>query len=154
MIVDHLDNWKHYTMGTAWKYAMDFLHSLSPDAEERRYELQGEDMFASIASYQTIPQKECVPEAHRKYTDIQVLLSGSEYIDWCPQKGLEVDTPYVDDIELYKTPESGSTRLYMRPGIFAVFFPQDAHRPQMMIGQEPQTTKKVVIKVKCELLEP
>ena len=53
MIIDKLENWEHYHFGPGWKRAFEFLTTLTPDAEEKKYELQGEEIFAQVMSYET-----------------------------------------------------------------------------------------------------
>jgi beta-galactosidase beta subunit len=38
------------------------------------------------------------------------------------------------------------------PGIFIAFFPHDAHMPGVSVGDSPAFVKKVVVKIKAELL--
>ncbi|MBU4412133.1 MAG: YhcH/YjgK/YiaL family protein, partial [Proteobacteria bacterium] len=76
MIVDRLDNYKYYPLGKAWQLAFDFLRSLPPDAEEKKYHLQGDDLFAIVISYEPQTQETSELEAHWKYLDIQALLTG------------------------------------------------------------------------------
>jgi biofilm protein TabA len=52
---------------------------------------------------------------------------------------------------LYYPPTTQSVTLHMRPGHFAVFLPQDAHRPGVMADQ-PSQIKKLVFKVATSLL--
>ena len=45
--------------------------------EDGRHEIDGERLFILLQSYETKPEND-TPEAHRKYIDIQYLLSGQE----------------------------------------------------------------------------
>ena len=152
MIADKRENWKSYPFGEAWKTAFDFLAGLAPDAEEREYPLRGKDLYASVASYETRPGGD--PEAHRIYVDVQCLLSGAEAVGWLPARGLQVKTPYspAKDIEFYDVRLEEQSRILLRPGLFAVFFPWDAHAPGLVAGDAPARVKKVVVKIKRELL--
>lgn len=152
MIVDKHENWKSYPFGEAWKVAFDFLAGLAPDAEEREYPLRGKDLYASVASYETRSGGD--PEAHRIYVDVQCLLSGAEAVGWLPARSLQVKTPYdpARDIEFYDVRRKEQSRILLRPGLFAVFFPWDAHAPGLMAGDAAGRVKKVVVKIKRELL--
>jgi lipoprotein-releasing system ATP-binding protein len=46
MIVDRIENWRRYFNNPAWQKAFDYLASLTPDSEEQKTELDGEDVFA------------------------------------------------------------------------------------------------------------
>ena len=155
MIVDRLENWRRCLSGPAWTRAFEFLLGLGPDAEEGTHELQGKDIFAPVTGYQTRYPEEALLEAHREYIDIQATLSGSERIEWFPTQGLKVKTPYdpEKDVEFFHRPHKGCVRVDMAPGMFMVLFPEDAHMPQLSVGSEPETVKKVVIKIRLGLLD-
>ncbi len=154
MIVDKLKNWEHYQFGSAWKCAFDFLISLTPDSDEKKYNLQGDEIFAQVMSYKTRTPATAVLETHRKHIDIQTVLIGSEGIEWFPKDGLIVDTPYDEskDAAFYKRISPGSCRVNVFPGTFVMLFPQDAHMPALTIEEKPELIKKVVVKIKAELL--
>lgn len=154
MIVDRLHNHKCYPFGKAWQLAFDFLLALPPDAEEKKYPLLGDDLFAIVMSYQTRTSDTAEIEAHRKYLDIQAVLRGAEGIGWSQVDDLRIDTPYdaAKDAELYKHPERGLLRVDLFPGDFIALFPHDAHMPSLMTQQLPVFTKKVVVKVGMHLL--
>jgi YhcH/YjgK/YiaL family protein len=154
MIIDKLENWEHYHFGPAWKRALEFLMTLTPDAEEKKYRLQGDEIFAQVATYETRRPETAVLEAHRKYVDIQTVLSGSEKMECFSREGLAVDTPYDEskDAEFYRRSGHAPTRVDLSPGTFVMLFPQDAHMPGLMIGERPELIKKVVVKISLELL--
>ena len=143
-----------YTYGSAWKKAFDFLTHLSPDANERRYDILGDDIFALVMSYKTKNPEDAVLEAHRKYVDIQSVLVGSEGIEWFNREGLLVDTPYneADDYELFKRESHGPARADVHPKMFVTLFPEDAHMPGLIVGKNPAIVKKVVVKINIKLL--
>jgi YhcH/YjgK/YiaL family protein len=154
MIIDRLENWEHYHFGPAWKRAFEFLMTLTPGAEVKKYSLQGEEIFAQVASYETRTPETAVLETHRKYVDIQTVLSGSEKMECFSREGLAVDTPYDEskDAEFYKCSSPGPTRIDLSPGTFVMLYPQDAHMPGLMIEEKPELIKKVVVKIDLELL--
>ncbi|MGC9329842.1 MAG: YhcH/YjgK/YiaL family protein, partial [Candidatus Hinthialibacter sp.] len=77
MIFDEMGYWENYPLGPAWETAFTFLKTLAPDAEEKKYPIEGDDIFARVMSYETKPREEAVLEAHMKYVDIQTVLYGS-----------------------------------------------------------------------------
>src|SRR3990167_4365500 len=113
MIVDRLQNYRCYPFGKAWELAFDFLLSLDHNAEEKKYHLQGDDLFAIVMSYETCAPDTAEIEAHRKYLDIQAVIRGEEGIGWCQADALQIDTPYdaAKDVELYKPPAQGLLRV-------------------------------------------
>lgn len=156
MIVDCLKNWDSYFSGEDWKCAFEFLMSLGPDSEEKEYPLKGKDIFARIMSYETRLPAAAMLEAHRKYVDIQTVLVAAEAIEWFPVDTLEVKMPYdtAKDVEFYNRPRQGPGRIDIHPGTFVIFFPKDAHMPQLVAGTTPELVKKVVVKINVELVKP
>ncbi|MHC4320828.1 MAG: YhcH/YjgK/YiaL family protein [Planctomycetota bacterium] len=79
MIIDRVEYYNCYPYGLAWNTAFGFLDTITPGAEEKKYEIRGDDIYAIVASYKTRgPHKF---EAHREYVDIQCLLEGQEVIE-------------------------------------------------------------------------
>ncbi len=154
MIFDRLENHTLYPLGNVWETAFDFLKTVTPEMEDKKYILQGDELYASVASYNTKARGVAKLETHRKYVDIQVLISGSETIEIFPKKGLTVNEPYnpEKDVEFYQSPAEPPVQVTLRPSHFVAFFPEDAHMPCLMTGGTPQPVKKVVIKVAVELL--
>ncbi len=82
-------------------------------------------------------------EAHRKYLDIQFVISGNESMGWKNREGLVNSMEYDEerDLEFFKG-EPGSI-MRVPPGSFIVFLPSDAHLPLIGKGE----IHKVVVKV-------
>ena len=153
MIIDRLENWDNYFSGTTWRCVFDFLRTLHPDAAEKEYPLQGNDVFARVISYETKSPDTAVLEAHRKYIDIQMMIQGIECIKWFPVKALKVGVHYdmIKDVEFFHHPLYCPARVDLCPETFIALFPHDAHMTQLMCGNIPRVVKKVVVKVKREL---
>lgn len=113
-----------------------------------KYPIQGDAVFALIQEYLTKEHSECRFEAHRNYIDIQMIVSGKEIIEVLPVDSLEVIEPYKPDVEFFALPKDKTAHaLMMHPKEAAVFFPEDAHRPSMKVGDSAESVKKVVVKV-------
>ncbi|MDQ1326361.1 MAG: hypothetical protein QG564_1486 [Campylobacterota bacterium] len=155
MIIDKLENWKYYHFGPAWKRAFEFLDTLTPLSEEGKYTLLGDDdIFAIIMSYKTHAPEEAIFESHQKYVDIQTVLTGEERFESSFKGELGVNVPYdaLKDIELYQRTTPGKTHIDVLPGTFVMLYPHDAHIAALMIGKKPKWIKKVVVKIKANLL--
>ncbi len=154
MIVDKLENWEHYPFGSGWNRVFEFLMSVTPDLEEKKHEIQGDDIFALVMSYKSLTPETAIIETHREYMDIQTILTGKERIDWFSRDGLSVKAPYDEtkDAEFYEHVYPGGAHVDMYPGTFVAFFPQDAHMPALILDNESVLIKKVVVKIKIELL--
>lgn len=115
-----------------------------------RYAVQGDDIFFAVDEYETQPVNEGRFEIHRKYLDIQALVSGAEYIGYTPLDGLVEAQPYDEqkDLAFYQSPPQYS-RLVLRPGLFAIFWPHEPHMPCRIVDT-PCRVKKIVVKIRME----
>ena len=83
-------------------------------------------------------------EAHRKYIDIQYLVSGREEIGWRPTRACrEVTEPSVAEGDIMFFGDASQTWIDLPVGKFMIFWPEDAHAPLAAEGDN----LKVVIKV-------
>ena len=120
-----------------------------------RTEVETDKIFALVSEYETEPEQDRYPEAHRKYVDIQCVVSGEETIGAGPIEAAgEIKQPYAaeKDIVFYKSLQQ-ETGIVLKPGMFAVFFPWDVHKPNCIAGKLPLTVRKVVLKVAVEGLD-
>lgn len=154
MIFDRVENQTAYPFGKAWKAAFDYIKTVTPDTATGKYPLQGDGLFAIMDSYSTKVRTDAKLETHRKYIDIQVMISGEEVQEIFPAAEMTVSTPYIPerDVEFYRIPQEPGARITLRPGDFAVYFPHDAHMPCLTAGSTPQPVKKAVVKVAVDLL--
>ncbi len=153
MMHDTLRNWKLYARGQAAEKAIDFVTRLNPECAIGEYPIMGGTLFAKVIEPTTMRREETVCEAHRKFIDLQVILKGEEYVDVYHTPDLTVKTPYnpETDVEFFEIPEIVDARVKLKPGNFAVFFPDDAHVPLIMTGSEPTPLKICVIKMDVDL---
>lgn len=85
-------------------------------------------------------------ESHRRYIDIHVPLSGVETIGWAPVSSLvNVTEPYDESRDIAFYGDSAQSMLHLRPGQIAVFYPEDAHAPNIGIGAH----RKLCVKIRC-----
>jgi biofilm protein TabA len=118
-----------------------------------KYEIAGSDIFVSIAEYTTDRKDNKKPETHVKYIDIQYIVSGTESIGYGDlADGLTVteDKLAEKDVVFYAA-VPGESELQLSPGMYAIFFPWDVHRPGCAAGA-PAPVKKAIVKVKMDLL--
>ena len=110
-----------------------------------RYEIDGDAVFALVQEYETHLPEECRWEAHYTYTDIQYIVEGSEKMGWKPLDGIvKTEDRPEDDIYFF---DAEGDHFVLHAGQFAVFVPQDAHRPGLAVDG-PTPVKKIVVKVK------
>lgn len=150
MIVGMLCNAERYRgLSKNLDIAFEWLSQMSwKSLPAGKYPIQDDAVFALVQEYTTKGHAACRFETHRKYIDIQMMIAGEEIIESTPSQDLKTAEPYVPDIEFYSTPaDQRANTLAMIPECFAIFFPEDAHRPGMRIGDEPRNVRKLVIKV-------
>jgi biofilm protein TabA len=149
VVVDTISNHRLYRgLGEAIATGLGFIAGVAGKTfSERTVELDGRKLYAMFQSYETEPVTDRFYEAHRRYVDIQYLVSGEEIIRVRNVDGLEVRDPYNEtgDFELYHLTDNG-TDVRLRPGDFAILFPEDAHAPKIANGN-PGSVEKIVIKV-------
>lgn len=150
MIYDIIKNCEKYFKAEdkfyrAIKYATEFNLS-KPDGN---YKVEGENIIAKVQSYNTSPAEQRKFENHKLYVDIQIMRIGSERQDVVINEELEPLGPYQlqDDVTKYKGTDVFSS-VVLHPGQFVVYFPDDIHRPNCMIGESPMEVRKICMKVR------
>ncbi|MBP2649706.1 MAG: hypothetical protein H6Q74_531 [Firmicutes bacterium] len=118
-----------------------------------QHEIQGTAIYAIVSEYQTQPMEERRPEAHQKYVDIQYVFSGREIIGVAPlSPESEIEENCFSDRDVaFFSKITQETELTLLPGMFAVFFPWDVHRPNCA-DSRPSKVRKVVVKIALEAL--
>ncbi len=149
MIVDNIDSINEYKIVPP--EVIDFIKSLTVSFPDGRYDIT-DKIYANVETYVRKGEYEAALESHRKYIDIQFLLFGEERIDYINIDGLEPRSTYdcEKDIIFYKRPKVEVSSIYLNGRNFAVFFPQDAHAPQITTFALQNNVKKVVVKMAVE----
>jgi YhcH/YjgK/YiaL family protein len=155
MIIDRIENHDQYPLGKLWNTAFEFLKTVTPETACGKTILDGDNLFVMVDSYETKSRSAVKLETHRKYIDIQYMISGEETHEVFPANELTVSEPYPPekDAQFYQVPKSHRTCINLQPGDFAVYFPQDAHLPCLTTGNNPQVIKKVVVKIAIDSMK-
>jgi len=148
VIVDVVANLKFYRgLHPRLDKGLDYLKSIAGwDLADGRYELSGMEVYANVATYETLPPASKPYEAHRAYIDLQYVLAGKEGMFWAPLDELSTTTEYsgVEDIAYFTGPDE--LLIPLEPGRFVILFPWDAHKPGCCSDQLG-VVKKLVIKI-------
>lgn len=146
MITDKIENINNYSDIPA-KVA-EFLQTLTADTPVGHYVID-DKAYVNVDTYETKPVENCKFEAHKKYIDIQMLLSGEEELDYMSINDLQVSEQYDEarDVMFFADSQKTCDTLYLEPYKFAVIYPHEAHRPQMNGSTVSQSVKKVVAKI-------
>ena len=133
MVVDKFENLEKYaSLNPLFAEAIKFLKTTDLNAQELgKIKLQGDDLVVNFSQTNPKTKEEAKLETHNRFIDIQIPLSGVEVMGYTPR----------EDISFYH----GLAESYIpvKPGMFVIFFPQDAHAP----GVTPDGVKKVIVKV-------
>ena len=117
------------------------------------YEIDGKMMYAQVFTYTSKPAAECKPELHRKYLDVQFWICGEELFGVAPSNGVGNCIEEIDERDLYfYDGVANESYVHATKGCYAVFFPNDVHRPGTCVDGQPLTYRKVVVKVHTDLL--
>ncbi|MCL2744356.1 MAG: YhcH/YjgK/YiaL family protein [Planctomycetaceae bacterium] len=157
MIYDTIENLQKYLPQDLRKEVLGFLASLTPEIPVGKHAIRGEDIFVNVNSYTTEPAEKRPWEAHRKYIDIQYALAGSEFSQQFPTAvlaGADKEAKYdaENDVIFFKNTGAEVNAVLLSSDVksFAVFFPQDAHKPGISVNT-PVEIKKVIFKIDAKL---
>lgn len=152
MICENIKNVIDYSsINKNFVKAFEFLRSNNlKGLDIGNYEIDGKEVFAMVQEYITKDEKEKKWESHEKYIDIQLIVEGNEIMGYAPVTLLEVseDQRPEKDMIFYKETEKGSN-VKFSDGDYAIFFPEDGHKPGCSLN-EASKVKKVVVKVACK----
>jgi YhcH/YjgK/YiaL family protein len=81
---------------------------------------------------------------HRKYIDIQYVISGTDHMGWKSLALCETpNDPYNPERDAAFFPDKTSNWFDVPAGYFTIFYPDDAHAAMVT----EQTVRKVVLKI-------
>ena len=150
MIYDTLEKLGSYKgMSRNLDTAIAYLASNNLDTlEAGKYPVDGDKVLVLAQSYETKTASVAKYETHRKYIDIQFILEGQETCYCAPRETLELSEAFNEekDIAFYRNPAKDEVSLPLTPGVFALFFPQDAHKPSCDLDGK-HTNRKIVVKI-------
>lgn len=148
MIFDKIENAHLYkTLNSGISKALTFIETADiSNLTLGRHEIDGDNIFAIVSEYFTTEKNNALLEAHNQYIDLQYLIEGFEnigvttYTNQKPVKAYDLK----DDCVLYDEPYE---QIYMKNGMFVIFFRDDIHLPGL-IAKEVARVKKIIIKIK------
>jgi YhcH/YjgK/YiaL family protein len=131
----------------AFGKAFEFLSKLTDKTEPGRYEIDGDKLYVNVMDAECHECASAKLEAHKKYIDVQFVISGNETMGWSDVKTCKsVAEPYNVSSDYTLFSDTPDTWFAVPSGVFVVFFPEDAHAPQVGEGK----VKKAVVKVAIE----
>lgn len=147
IIADLNQHARYHALHPGFRPAFEFL--ARPDIARLapgRYALDGARLYVAITEETGRPIATARMEAHRRYIDIQMPLAGDEQIGWrSVRDGGGVCVAYDEAKDVMFFPDPPDALLCLRPGVFAVFFPEDGHMPLIGQGRIMKAVAKVAI---------
>lgn len=111
-----------------------------------RQVIDGDNVYAIIQEAPTKDYDKTAFESHLNYIDLQYVVTGEEKMGRTSVDSVKVDKPYNEkaDIAFY----TGEGRIFtVEQNSFLLFFPGEAHRPNITPGGN-KVVRKIVIKIK------
>lgn len=146
MIFDSLGfSSKYHRLSENLAVALNFISNTDlQKLQVGEHQIEGDNIFYIVDEYKTKPSAEMKLEAHRKYIDIHVVISGSEHIghEFLSDQKVVKNYDETNDYALY---DGSATFFKLMPGSFAIFYPNDLHMPG--VGDLKTNVKKLVMKV-------
>lgn len=152
MIISSLSDATRYsTLSEGLAAAIAWLIEHRNDTFEKgKYIIAGEgdeEIFAKCEEPALLPREKAALEAHRRYIDIHVPLKGTEIIGWAPVEALKhIRTPYDDATDVTFFGDAAHSLLHVKLGQCAIFFPEDAHAPNIGLGTHRKLCVKIPVK--------
>lgn len=147
MILDTMKNKElYYKLGEGFKKGFEFIEKCKAEGiEVGKYEIDGKNVFANVQEYNS--KEEAKFESHDNYIDVQYILKGNEMMYWEARNKCEEMIEYnpEKDVTFYKDTEE-AVALIVNEDEYAIFFPEDVHKPGMKI-KESLPVKKIILKV-------
>lgn len=140
---------KYAALSENFRIAIEYvLNNDLLSLELGKHPIAGEDVYIIRDQYKPKPIEECFFESHRRYIDLQMVLQGSEGfgIRNAKSEGIEVTDEYNQEKDMEKYLAEPEFIIPLKPGNYAIVFPEDLHLVKVKINEEP--VEKVVVKIK------
>ena len=147
MIIASLSDSARYEMlNPLFRRAFDFIREAAPAALETGRHVLEEDALTVMVNEAVMKKRENARmEVHDRFIDIHVPLSREEGFMWKERAALEKPSePFSREKDAQHYDDAPDTSFVVRPGQFAIFFPEDAHAGCIGDGK----ILKLVIKVR------
>jgi YhcH/YjgK/YiaL family protein len=148
MIIDTIDNLgKYVALNPLFADVVAFLKANDLQTMEAgKYPIKDKDLFLNLQFAKQRTKDTAFLETHIDMIDIQIPISGAETFGYTPLCDLP-PFEYNAEKDITKYPDvPGSSYITCRPGMMAIFFPQDGHAP--CISYVPEF-RKAIFKVKA-----
>ena len=146
MIIDNLANAdKYISLHKDFKLVFDYLKNNNLEQMDcaKNIQLRGEEVFFNLDEYETKPVQKL--EAHKKYIDIQVVITGEEYMGYTNIENTTITEEYDEKRDVMFL-NGNVDKVLATNKNFIIFYPEDAHMPALSVT-EPRKVKKAIFKI-------
>ena len=151
MILDQLQNWKRYAaVHPGFTAAFEFLDRNDlATLTAGRHPIDNEKLYALVIQENGKGRDMAKLETHRMFIDVQFTVTGMDHIGWKPAVECTGDANgYNGEKDIAFFTDRPETWLTVPQGMFAVFYPEDAHAPLGGIGPLHKVVVKVAVHMK------
>jgi biofilm protein TabA len=137
---------QYYKNKVYWDKAFEFLNN--PELAELKpgkYNIDSTFVVATISYAESSDSSKVKWEVHRKYLDLQYLISGSLFYAIAPFNKKDISEPYNNSTDMERVITNSGKYYKAAPGSLFVFFPSDAHKS--VKEHAGDIVKRVVIKI-------
>lgn len=112
-----------------------------------------EGIFVIPLSYETKNDTECLWEAHRKYYDVHIVVSGVEHHHVTDLDKMKTSSEYntENDYQLFEGDVQHSLELTSAHCV--IYSPNDVHKTGVALNGQVEKVRKMVLKVDSELIK-
>ena len=150
MVLDKFANaQRYYTLHARFEKAFAYLRDTDlATTPIGVHEIEGKKLFAIVSEGAGVSEQEYKLEVHRKYIDIQYVISGTDRMGWKDLAQCDApNDPYSEERDAAFFPDKTNSWFYVPAGSFTIFYPDDAHAA-MVTGND--VVRKVVLKIAVE----
>jgi len=114
------------------------------------YDILGKDLYIRVMHYQTEPTEKRKFEAHRFFSDLQIILTGTEKIQIATsdERSIISDYDQLNDVQFFSTPLPTISDVNIEKDQFVFFSPGELHRPMCDRETVSGPVFKIVFKIK------
>lgn len=148
MIFGNIENLKEYPfLDQAIKECFEYAKNNNLISYDKgSYEIEGDKLFVNIAEYETTNPDNRFWEAHKKYLDLHMVLSGSEQIDLNFIDNMNLEN-YVKKDDFLPMQGEKNSSLILREKDFLICYPSDCHKTGIEV-KNSEKIKKAIFKIK------
>jgi len=146
MIIDSIENLDRYRLWeNGFREAVDFLCAKEINTLAQGWHIVSPDgIRASVSAGHGRRRQGSRLETHRTHIDLQLILSGTDRMGWKPRSACRTrHGDYDDNADVEFFDDEPELWFKLQAGMFVIFFPEDAHMPQICGGM----IHKVVVKL-------